>query len=382
MTTIPRTVLLALGVCGTFALAASCGMQDVVLRFDDGTSTGGSGGGTAGSLASGSTSGSGCAGDCVPARPPLPWDGPHLLWFGPKEKVALGMCLMTGAPTQNWPGSADLVAPQTCEGCSCVPLQGSCEMPTKITAVDAPVCAQNAMTTPFDAPVGWNGLCDKSNQIQTPNSVASLTVEPLKVVDSGCVPGMATKAMPPPARWATEAVQCDHANMIFNDCPGDSTICIPHPPPYEGQEWRVCVRHEGDVNCSDAQAYSEPHTFFQSYKDGRFCTACGGCGPMVGSSCSALVSVYKDDSCGGSDPNSPPVALTLNVGSAKSICGDVMMPGTPLLSKDAMQITYNKGTCEPTGGKAGGIAGADFNSATTFCCLPHPSQKPPARQSP
>lgn len=303
----------------------------------------------------------GCAiGECLPI--PAFWQGPTLLWVGPAGQAP--EC-PTGPTGIFWEGHADLVAPNSCEACTCEPSTGSCALPSMLTASPA-VCDPQVMPTiAWNAPSPWDGLCDTA--VQLPAGVAkSLTIERLTVVENGCIPGPPVAAKVVSSYWATDVRACHGPGFL--PCLDVQSACAPTEDPLD---FRVCILKEGTVECpaGPGAVFTEQHVFYQGANDNRACSACS-CGPPMASLCKAVVSVYEGGMCGGA------VVDQVTVSSLAPVCVDIAPPGQALGSKSAAPSTYAPGVCQPVGGEPSGVA--TESEATTFCCRPgnvsHPKQ--------
>lgn len=303
----------------------------------------------------------GCAvGVCT--ETPLYWDGPTLLWSGPAGQAP--EC-PTGPTGIAWEGHDDLMAPSECEACTCAPPTGSCTLPSMLTASTQACNIQGGASASFDAPVPWDGQCDTA--IQVPTGVAtSLTIAPLTVMESGCMPGPSMAAKIVSAYWATDVRACH--GPAFVPCLDTESACIPNEDPLD---FRVCITTRGEYTCppTPGSVYTERHIFYNGIKDDRQCSTCT-CGPPMGSACTADISIYQGagGTCGGS------IVEQLSISSVSSKCVDIQPPGQALGGKSAGPTTYSPGACEPMGGSPSGIA--TTGESFTFCCRPVSASQP------
>ncbi len=163
----------------------------------------------------------------------LPWEPPTMLWFGPPDQAP--EC-PRGPATISYEGYADLVAPSTCEACTCDPPTGSCALPSKITASTA-VCGAQGASTSFDAPASWDGSCDSTTQ--TPDGAAhSLSIDSITMTENGCASGPPVAAKVLSLRWDTFARGCDvglpggqpsaqSASQMSQSCLGSKPASLP-----------------------------------------------------------------------------------------------------------------------------------------------------------
>jgi hypothetical protein len=211
----------------------------------------------------------------------------------------------------------------------------------------------------FDAPASWDGTCDKMNPVG-PGLAKSLTIDPITVKQEWCpvLPSPPKRALAPV--WLKEAVAC-HADGTLR-CNNPDAKCLPKPD----LEWRVCVYHEGDVDCPNdfVGRWDDKHVFYDpihGVDDQRKCTDCT-CGPPTGSMCTAQLYSYTDDVCGALvDPG-------YTIASTGPKCVDIIPPGQPLLSKSATPTTYVPGACNAIQGVATGTI-TKINPSTLCCRL-------------
>lgn len=304
-----------------------------------------------------------CAGACVPLSLPQ-WSDAVLLWYGPAAEAP---ACPSWAPVVAPGYHADLTQapPVMCGACACDPPAGSCTLPATFTADSQPLCSGNS--TAFDAPAGWTGACTSANAIPAGKlcngvpCVQSLSIAPLMMNESGCMPSGAppppTPPGPPPepSTWSTAALVC--VGKPSGLCADPAETCAPVvPDPSPG--FLVCVVRDGDRTCPEG--WPDKHVFFDRVDDTRGCSPCA-CSAPTGSSCAGSVSVFKDDACG------VPLPLTLPLDATGPSCHTVP-PGTALGSKAAGPVTYTPGTCQPSGGEPqGSTAPAE---PSTFCCRP------------
>lgn len=338
--------------------AFGCGANDISARNDVTTTTttaggGGMGGATTGSGGSG---GEGCEGQCAPLGPGE-WLGPLLLWIGkPGEEPECP----AAAPVEGSLVFADLNAPITCGACKCDAPSGTCALPSTLSTAAA-TCAGDGpgvAHTSFDAPAPWNGSCTAANPIPANqkcngvNCVQSLSVAPLTLTETPCAVKVEPIAANLPSTWGTAARSCH--GVAYGPCPAPDEICAPATEPGFAQ----CLFQKGDNACPDR--YPTKHLFYSGFSDTRDCTPCA-CGAPVGGSCTAQLSVYKDNAC--SSLNS-----TVGLGSTGPTCFDVVPSGQALGSKQATEPVYAPGVCQVSGGEPTGEAiPAD---PSTYCCLP------------
>jgi hypothetical protein len=129
---------------------------------------------------------------------------------------------------------------------------------------------------------------------------------------------------------------------------------VPTPPGY-----RVCVARYEDDGYPCPPDWPERHEGWIDAEEGRLCEACT-CGPAEGGSCIIRAKAYTDSLC-------TQEAATLILSSAEgSKCND-LLGGSALGSKTAEVLSYEPGTCQPSGG---GLVGQIITAhPAAFCCL-------------
>jgi hypothetical protein len=303
-----------------------------------------------------------CAGECVDA-PPVGWSGLVYLWSAPSG-TPFPSC-PADAPIASPPLFANLVAPPaSCGACSCDPPTGTCSLPTTFTASSAACNPGGGTTWSFDPPAAWaEGVCTNSNPVSATSCapgpcVKSLTAGPLGVQDDPCGIETAAPAMPtaPPA-WQTSALACKSASAFA--CADPSQACAPVSLSDLPAGFAACVSRDGDWPCPDS--FPTKLGTATGFDDQRACSPCT-CGAPAGSSCSAQLHVYADDTC------MTAVLGDVPIGSDVSACFDLTgAAGTPLGSKYVDKVKYHPGTCAADGGQPMGQVTA--TGVATFCCL-------------
>jgi hypothetical protein len=301
--------------------------------------------------------GGGCAGECAPLGP-VEWSGPALLWIGKEGEAP--EC-PPSAPIAGSPMFADLNAPTLCGACKCDAPTGTCALPNTLTAAAATCAGDGAGVahTSFNAPAAWDGSCTAVSPIaanQKCNGVTcvqSLTIEPLTLAENACAVNVEPIAAKVPYTWGTTARSCH--GIAYGRCATPAEICAPVAAPGFAQ----CLVRDGDSECP-GPFYTVKHVFYGGLADTRDCSPCG-CGAPTGSTCTAFVTAFKDDSC-----SSPIVAGTIDAMS--SACLDIVPSGQALGSKLATAPVYAPGACQASGGEPTGEA-LPVQPAT-YCCLP------------
>lgn len=287
-----------------------------------------------------------CSGQCV-SLPPLGWSLPALLWYGPEFMAP--ECPADRAGVVGYQGHADL-KPPTCFGCSCEAPTGACELSPVLKAYSAPGCT--GVETDWSAPDPWDGDCVETNPPLL--GARSVKIDPLIMTESGCVPKKHDVPLAGVPTWGTFARAC-LGNGFTMACPDPGDYCAPtaEPPP-EG--FSQCVFQKGDFACPPA--YPSKHVFYEGATDLRECSECA-CGAPEGGVCTAKVTVYSGPTCASG------MEAILPAGSMDPQCYDILA-GTSLASKQADQVGYLPGACEPSGGEPAGPV--ELLGPGTFCC--------------
>jgi hypothetical protein len=319
MRTITLTLVLFLAGCGTPDPCA----KDPASCQDAGQDSGGPDG-----------PGS-CVGVCAP-HAPSGWFATSLLWVGPASATPPPCPDVMPA---GFPGFADTAPTTNCPTCSCSPSLGAqCILPAQLSA-NPGACPGGSGAQQYDAPAGWDGICDATSPV---SSVNSLTVTPppnsfahCNVVETG----------PSIIQGPTAAVQCDGMPSVAAGTCGDQSKVCTFP---QSNGFLSCIIKSGDNACPDG--WPTKHVV---WTNDQAC-ACQ-CGAPVGDSCSATVTVYKDDKC------SQPLGSVMVSSDQPKGCVDVP-PGSAFGSKSSTPPLYQAGTCTPSAFAEG--------ASVTFCCLP------------
>ena len=295
-----------------------------------------------------------CSGECVPLAP-AGWSDAMLLWSGPV--FAVPGC-PDRAPSPAYQGWSDLVS-TGCDECSCDSPAGSCELPTVFVA-SADTCGNDgpgSVHTFFAAPDPWDGACTDQGAIpagQLCNGVPcvqSLTIDPLLVMEGACMP---SDTPIPKSSWQTAGLAC--RGIAMPPCTDPGTLCVPtaEPPP-EG--FSLCIYHEEDRDCPFG--WPDKRVFYKNFDDSPTCTPCA-CSAPAGADCSALVSVYQDNAC-----STTLVSYFATSADPAAQCHSVFA-GAALGSKSVSDVSYQPGSCTPSGGEP---AGDPIPlEPSTFCC--------------
>lgn len=336
--------------------AFSTGCEDFHTPFYD-SGDGGSGGDTGGTT--GGDGGAMCAGSCLAGKPAW-FDGLSLFWIGPPADAP--SCSDLGL-SEGSIGYADPIAPTECPSCSCSP--AACELPEAMHASAAKCAnAEGAFASGFDAPPGWEGTCTAEGAIVAnvqcggAPCVQSLTIAAPNVAP--CKPVTASDPVIPSPEWGTVAREC-----VIWPISGDGCALGEACVPFRRDGYAACLYRQGDHSADPGFAcpstYPRSLVVYASYEDTRGCEPCA-CGEPEGAECAALVSVFKDGTCGG-------ILGSITLTTSEPGCLD-LPSGSPLGSKTASFIMDQPGSCAPTGG---GPAGAfEPTDPMTLCCEPDP----------
>lgn len=289
-----------------------------------------------------------CAGVCL-RTPPNLWFGPKLVWMG--DEAAAPLC-PASAPVEDYTGHGYLDGPIHCDSCTCGPTSGSCERPATVTAAAAS-CADDGpgvVHTSSDPPTGWGGLCNGENAISAGKlcggvpCVQSITIAPLTANETGCLPNANTNASPPP--WNRFVRSC--VATALPPC-SLSDVCVPAAP---GPDFKQCISTFGDPAVRKCPPiYTKKSVFYDGLAPK--CAPCA-CDTPTGSTCTGVVELFQDGSCGA------PLGAPISIDATGPACVDVA-PGSALGSKTAIAFSYQPGSCKPSGGAP---------EATVFCCIP------------
>lgn len=336
---LPRIVLTAV-VVGS--ILASCGTSYGPTTGDEPSA--------AGTMDSGQV----CAGTCVP-QAQSGWQGPALLWSGPKEKAP---SCPAYAPKVLYQGNADPVAPNECATCTCGPPTGSCALPSKITGYKSEKsCQESPDVFPFDPPPEWDGSCS-ANTLIPANTVNTLVIGPARLTETGCSPGtVVPEVTAPPPSWQTYALACYGQGPQCKK--GDFCLSTADPIP---DGFGLCIFHEGVELCPEA--YPHQHVFYEGISDERACSPCE-CGPPVGSKCLGQIIIYQDSACTELfwGTNLSLTDLTTCTLSDKPY--PLPFP-LPFGSKSGKPPIYLPGSCAAMGGEP--IGAAIAMGPSTLCC--------------
>ncbi|MCC6558211.1 MAG: hypothetical protein IT372_35145 [Polyangiaceae bacterium] len=294
--------------------------------------------------------GDNCPGQCVPL-PPIGFDSPALLWFGPETE--LPEC-PTDARARVYLGYGDVDDSGQCPSCACT--AQACLFPSSMAASTL-ACPGGGTTTEYTMPATWAGGCIPLAPAP-PAPLESLTIAPVAV--RPCqpvgpeVPAGGAPRFPPPL--IARACKGEVVDTVCND---PSLTCVPSakPPP---PGFRQCVAwlRDGEPVCPTE--YPEPLTFYDDIQDTRSCSPCE-CTEVVPSNCLAKVTFYQDSSCtnsaGYADASSVPQCKAPN-------------PGSTLGSIEAEMLVDEPGSCVSSGGDQTGQVVR--TRPTTFCCQPLP----------
>jgi hypothetical protein len=298
-----------------------------------------------------------CAGVCLPGFPNI-WVGPELVWMG--DEADAPPC-PARASVEGFTARRPPAAPPCAATCTCAPPSGACALPATLTAAAAS-CADNGpgvAHTSFDPPASWTGACAATNAIPAGKlcggvpCVQSVTIAPLTVSESSCLPIETPNISPPP--WGTFARACTNAGSPPR-CSTADALCVPAAP---GPEFKQCIATIGNPafwNCP--ATYPEKSVFYSDFVDNRSCSPCS-CGAAEGGTCVGSIGLFTDPACGA-----PLIGPTIAIDAVGPKCLDVPQ-GSALGSKSASEPTYKPGSCPITGGEKGQI---DANLTWVICC--------------
>jgi hypothetical protein len=298
------------------------------------------------------------AGDVSASLTMEPW----IVWLG-NVQAPNDLCetQVHEAPHEAFDGTV-APSPPVCPVCTCSESSGSCAILAVTDSTATCMDSMPGLTLPLPLPNGWDGSCIALPPVS--GVVASVTVEPLAVVDEGCTPQpVTTTTSPHPQAWSY-AHAC--GGFATGTCPNDGDVCVPALPVGDVPKglpkgvWTYCVSYtSSDTTAKCPAEYPVRRDFGNGWTDPRHCADCT-CGPPVGSSCDeSLVTLYSDDACTDADE-----VGAVEAQQSTQMCVDV--PEAPG-SMTAASSVYMSGTCTPGGG---GIVGGPPTPAEpmAFCC--------------
>jgi hypothetical protein len=141
-------------------------------------------------------------------------------------------------------------------------------------------------------------------------------------------------------------------------CTDPGTLCVPTAEPIEeGFELCLYSYKEGEQECP--AGWPDKRVYYEGFDDSPMCTPCT-CSAPDGGECSALVSVYQDDAC-----STPLVSYFTTSADPAATCTGVL-PGAALGSKSVSNVSYQPGSCSPSGGDP--VGDPIPLKPSTFCC--------------
>src|SRR5262249_33710818 len=146
-----------------------------------------------------------------------------------------GLACPTQASGKYFSGFAE-PPPPVCTGCACATPSGSCGPPVAATANDGP-CSAPGAGTPFDAPIPCDGNCATP---PTVTSVRSVTVAPIILNESACVPSELLAIPRKLPASAAYALGCH--GEVQGSCPNTGDKCVPSLP---NGPWTYCISRDG-----------------------------------------------------------------------------------------------------------------------------------------
>lgn len=295
-----------------------------------------------------------CPGQCVPL-PPLGFDGPALLWFGPAEEVPECPARAPTLVFQGFDGLQD--TPLECPECDCS--QPVCAFPEALATHQQPLCQGN--TVDFPAPQGWSGSC------VAPASIffsGSGSVRVGATSEQPCAPVADAPQKGNPGPDFTVVARGCAGEAITDVCQDPGHTCMPtaEPPP---PGFRQCIMYtfpDDDAPVECPEDFPEVHRFYSDVDDGRECTECT-CTQTATSMCVARLATFTDASCSAGSE-----IFSTTVGDL-SLCNEVM-PGMILRGMSATWMVNQPGACQASGGES--VGAAVPRAPRTFCCQAPP----------
>ena len=290
-----------------------------------------------------------CFEQCA-ADPSFGWSMPVLLWAGPQLMAPDCPAEHAGAPA--YEGYADRVATE-CAFCACDPPIGACELPSSITISTAPCDVSGGITHSLAGLDPDPNVCNIQNGVGAEFGARSVTVDPYRMIESGCTPVEG----PPTSKngammWSVFARAC--AGTAPGRCLDPSLPCASSAGASPG--FSQCIYRPGDHDCP--AIYPTRRIFYEDAMDARTCAACS-CGPPTQSYCSAILKIYEDPFCSDS-------IFGALLYSFAPYCYN-LSPDKAVLSKRLTSaLTYEPGSCEPSGGEP--VGSVELLGPTTFCC--------------
>jgi hypothetical protein len=290
-----------------------------------------------------------CPGQCVPL-PPFQWSFPLLLWAG---SAALAPDCPTGLA--EYEGHADPNEISECPSCSCEPPIGECELPSGLVASPQPCEVDESLRIVRD----FSGLDPDPMSCNTDNGFAaglmqSVTIVPPTMIERGCEP---VTTLPSPkagtASWKTFARACSDG---YSPCLDAGAVCVSTAEPPPG--FARCIYQPGEHDCP--ARYSNRRVFYDDVSDAGPCATCS-CGAPEGSGCRTFVTVYVDAAC-----SDGLLGRDMYLHAPPSCCNNPLSEA--LVGKTATALTYEPGSCEPSGGEP--LGSVELLGPTTFCCQP------------
>ena len=290
-----------------------------------------------------------CFGQCV-AAPSFGWSMPVLLWAGPQLMAPDCPAELAGALA--YEGYADRLAPE-CWSCACDAPTGSCELPSSITVGTVTCGASGGIVRSLAGLDLDPNVCNTDNGVGVEFGTRSVTVDPLRVIESGCTPVEG----PPTSKngsmtWGVFARAC--AGTAPGRCLDPSLSCassVDAPPGFA-----QCIYRAGDHDCPSI--YPTKRVFYDDAKDTRVCAACS-CGPPIQGYCSTILRIFEDPVCSDAMYGS---LINSIAPYCSQIYGEHALEGKRVIT----DLTYEPGWCEPSGGEP--VGSVELLGPTTFCC--------------
>ena len=281
---------------------------------------------------------------CVPGAPGG-WVGPIAFWEGTAGvPSALPACPAGYASATDL--NRALNAPPGACTCTCAAQGQVCDENTTLHIYTDMTCATPCATASpktCDAVSGCTG------------SQGSLRADTPTPSGGSC---QATVSAPVTATWQYSARLCLASDM--GTCVDPSQVCAPTPgSPYASQVCVMSVVLEGHALPACPADYPNPNEpLYETFLDGRGCTACG-CGSPTGGSCSGNLLLSGGGDCSGG------VEYSLGSGCKQFNLGS----GTIQPSHVGGQYTVVPGTCSvASAAHANGGIATPNGSVTVVCC--------------
>jgi hypothetical protein len=296
-----------------------------------------------------------CTAGYTCARTPSGWTGPIALWVG--TAGAAPACSASGSYGADLlDAHAGIKVPSyTCPSCNCTPDSSAACSPLSFFYDTSAGCTD---TTAWTVTVTDSGTCQQvALGAAHPSAHSSqLDAAPSTFVSGSCTGSQATPVFPN-ASWAQDVRFCGSPATTGGGCAQGQ--CVPNPTAPFGT--KVCIFTEGVATCPSDYPVQTPASsqFYESWSEGRSCTACN-CGSPK---CGGTVHAFTDLNC---TQNDTVVAID---GTCSTIPNDPTQGGSGFPSStDTRSVQWDKGgpIC---GTVTSALQGAPkLESAVTVCC--------------